>query len=148
MQLPIWVMCLIIVIIIAITFLVLGDRDHKKRYWERKSEQILSDAGYGHNFRLLIVESDQTYVTGRRNGKGHTISAKIYLCTKNKYGRSYGKNTIMSALIHELAHIVQPSAGHDDAAFIETMERLAVSAQKFSSYDPFSPTDSSYPCVD
>jgi hypothetical protein len=146
MEIPVWILCLIVVAIVAFTFVWLQQGSKTIKLWEREANEILIGCGYGDIPSPSVVESKNTYIAGRHNKRGNTTSSKIFLCTKRSNGENFSNNTVMMALIHELAHIVSPEADHEDKEFIEAMDKLSLCASGRRSFDPFKKKDPGYPC--
>jgi len=145
MNIPIWAILVIIIIIIAITFIILQTHNSRHNKWENEANFLLKECGYSTIPKLSIVESNKTYISGRKNKNNKTSSARIYLCTTKKSGEQYDNNTIMTALIHELAHAIEPDADHNDAEFLSVIEKLSLCASILKKCDPFSKIDPDYP---
>ena len=68
----------------------------------------------------------------------------ITLCLKDpKTGEHYDMNTIMYVALHELAHMVSKSYGHNDE-FKKNFTELLKRGAKIGVYDPRRPIPSSY----
>jgi hypothetical protein len=66
----------------------------------------------------------------------HNIKGTIYLVVWNeKYGRVFSRNTLLYAVLHEIAHILSPSVHHKEP--FDSIETLLLNkAIELSYYDP------------
>ncbi len=64
--------------------------------------------------KIPLKHSKKTYIIDK---------SVIYLCTNDINGNSYDMDTIMIAYIHELAHAISKSVGHD-SEFLKNNETL------------------------
>jgi hypothetical protein len=58
----------------------------------------------------------------------------IHLCIRQSNGQLVDMNTLMYVAIHEMAHVMTPSIGHDNS-FWENMQRLVKHAAEIKLYD-------------
>lgn len=102
---------------------------------------------YQNNPRVLreltiLVEKHQPW-NYRENyfGKGtsYTVNKgdELYLCVKDpETGQIHDNNTLMYVTLHELAHIMTESFGHDDMTFWENFKFLLSEAVEQKIYTP------------
>ena len=140
MCLPIWLICVIIILLVAIFFVLFqGTYTERLTKWENEAQTILTGCGYSQISCPRIVKGDKTYTVGSHNN-GQVVSATIYLYIESD------TNTIRSALIHELAHIILPTISHSDREFHSVVEKLGLCYSQHSGYNPFLALDDKYPC--
>lgn len=80
----------------------------------------------------------------------HSITNKgvIYLVIiDDETGAPFSKNTLVYAVLHELAHILSPSIKHE-SPFDSIEKRLLGAAQHMGYYDPSAPLESNYVTFD
>jgi hypothetical protein len=145
MNIPIWAILVVIIIIIAVVFIIFHPSKSKHSKWEDKAKYLVKECGYSSIHKLSVLESEKTYIVGNKNDEGKVTSARIYLCTTKSNGNKYDKNTILTALIHELSHALNPDVEHSDIAFQNTVDKLSLCASQLDNYDPFSKIDDDYP---
>ena len=94
-----------------------------------------------------IVETNQITYTDKVINT-HNIKGTIYLVIWNEqYGRVFNHNTLMYAMLHEIAHILSPSVHHEPPFdSIETI--LMNSAGNLGYYDPNIPIEPNYMTLD
>jgi hypothetical protein len=69
----------------------------------------------------------------------YTLSKKdVYMCLTDKEGELYNDNTLMNVLLHEYAHVVNPTIGHGED-FQEKFEFLKYAAERANVYNPSLP---------
>ena len=83
----------------------------------------------------LYEDPDYAYIVNKQD---------IYIVIQDKKGNYYDDNTLMHVLLHELAHAINKSIGHDEK-FYELFNKLKVSAQEYGYYNPSLPLDRNYP---
>lgn len=71
----------------------------------------------------------------------------IYLVTTRSDGSLYNDNTILHAGIHEVAHILCPTQGHDEN-FHRIETELLTRGERLGIINRRSPRDRDYPCQD
>lgn len=152
----IFIVVVIIILIIAIAMAISYKKtrisyvkedlvEHYKKpesYDRRESEDVIRnlkknlskiDPGYG---QVSIIEGF----------KGASTKNKkiVSICLRNPdTGKFYSENTLMYVLLHELAHVISPTYGHDDN-FKERMNDLLFKAKELGIYDPDIPIPKMY----
>ncbi len=83
-------------------------------------------------------------ITMKKGNKSYTINKEVvHLCLKDANGQYYDNNSLIYVLIHELAHMVNKSIGHDNS-FQETNDELLEYATEMGIYDPNKPMVANY----
>lgn len=78
----------------------------------------------------------------------HNIKGTIYLVIWNEtYGRVFNHNTLIYAVLHEIAHILSPSIHHEPP--FDSIETILLNkAVELAYYDPNIPIESNYITLD
>lgn len=95
-------------------------------------DKLLSDFTFRPTYHITISNKG-TYVKNKKF---------IYLQIRDNKGNLFNRDTLFSALIHEMAHILCYEAGHT-AAFIQVEQRLIRLGQQMRLFDPMN-VDSAY----
>lgn len=82
----------------------------------------------------LYQDETGSYALGKRD---------IYLCLNDNNGELYDDNTLMYVLLHELAHVINETIGHDEA-FEENFAFLRNCSTKVGIYNPYKSIDMKY----
>ena len=78
------------------------------------------------------------------SNKSYTINKKkIHLCLLDANGEVYDNNTLIYVLLHEIAHCVNDTIGHDES-FQETFDEILLIAKNKNIYDPSIPLAKNY----
>lgn len=76
--------------------------------------------------------------------KSYTINKeKIYLCLKDPSGEYYPINMVTHVYLHELAHSISKSVGHNDE-FYQVFDSLLKRAEELGVYNPKIPPIDNY----
>ena len=91
------------------------------------------------NFQITYTEKITT---------SHNVKGTIYLVMWNElHGCIFNNNTLMYAVLHEIAHILSPSIHHEPP--FDSVERILLNkAIELSYYDPNIPIESNYITLD
>ena len=77
-------------------------------------------------------------------GKSYTINKeKVYLCLKDENNEYYNKNMLLYVLLHEYAHVLNKSVGHNEE-FQEIFDNVLDKAIQAGIYNPAIPTIDDY----
>jgi ABC-type cobalt transport system substrate-binding protein len=64
------------------------------------------------------------HISMKKANKSYTINKEvIHMCLKDEHGNYYSQNTLLLVLLHEIAHIINRTVGHD-LNFQETYKEL------------------------
>lgn len=134
---------LLVIVVIAFLFLALYIlRGNKKVGPPNPIIQRIS-----YNFSLIkptyreipIYEGDSSYTENKNT---------ITLCLKDPDTKKYyDMNTLMYVSLHELAHVITKTIGHDEH-FKENFSKLLLKAERLGMYNPKIPLPSKYCGVD
>ena len=76
--------------------------------------------------------------------KSYTINKeKVFLCLRDKNGEYYDMNILMFVLLHELAHCLSTTVGHDKN-FNDIFDALLKKSAELKIYDPKKEMDQNY----
>jgi len=79
-----------------------------------------------------------------KGNKSYTINkAKVYLCLRDKNGHYYNDNLLAYVFLHELAHVISDSVGHNEE-FHHNFDKLLDMASERGLYNPAIPIDTNY----
>lgn len=84
-------------------------------------------------YRIRLMKSDASYTINK---------SKIYLCTESK-GEKYNDNMLIFVILHELAHTMTKSIGHNKE-FKNVFDSLLIRAEKVGVYNPSLPRVENY----
>jgi len=77
-------------------------------------------------------------------GKSYTINKeKVYLCIRDENNQYYNKNMLLYVLLHEYAHVLNTSIGHNEE-FQEIFDNVLNKAIEAGIYNPSIPTVDDY----
>ena len=77
-------------------------------------------------------------------GKSYTINKeKVYLCLRDENNQYYNKNMLLYVLLHEYAHVLNKSVGHNEE-FQEIFDNVLNKAINAGIYNPAIPTIDDY----
>lgn len=105
---------------------------------DRAGTHLLSRVQHRVSYRL--EEADHTHVVFQDGRK-----PVIKLCVRDVDGNYFDSYTVMSAFVHELAHIIRGEPGHDLA--FTSIESTLMSAARDLGYIGDGSVDASYPCM-
>lgn len=108
---------------------------------------------YSHNHPILTqvrtnfakINPEYAKIPLRKGDSAYTENKSVItLCLKNpKTGEYYDMNTIMYVALHELAHIVSKTHGHNEE-FKRNFDALLSQASSLGIYDPTKPIPPNY----
>jgi hypothetical protein len=76
--------------------------------------------------------------------KSFTINKKVvHMCLKDEKGNYYDNNSLVYVLLHEIAHVINTTVGHDQM-FNNIFNDLLIIAEQKKIYDPNIPMVNSY----
>jgi len=79
-----------------------------------------------------------------KGNKSYTINKKkVYICLTDEHGQYYDKNFLTYVIIHELAHALTKTIGHNDE-FYTNFDNLLKRAEEMGIYDPNKPHVTNY----
>ena len=146
MDLPFFLIVILIVTILVIVAIayknrssreenVIGEEFTKPKNYDKSESQLAIE-----RLKQNIGKIDPSYSRVRivEGFKGANTKNKkvISICLRNpETGDFYSENTLMYVLLHELAHVISPTYGHDEN-FKERMNRLLSQAEKLGLYHP------------
>lgn len=79
-----------------------------------------------------------------KGNKSYTINKeKVFICLKDRNNNYYDTNMLVYVTLHELAHVINPTVGHD-SSFHQVFDKLLLEAEKMKIYDPNMNIDSNY----
>ena len=108
-----------------------------------KKWQFYANTLMDSEFNIKVLNSENTYVIS--NGDVNK-EITIYLCIEFN-NVIFDKNTIMSALLHELAHIKSPNDNYHGIDFNKSLSYLTEKCKTtYSWFDETKQMNSSYPC--
>jgi beta-lactamase regulating signal transducer with metallopeptidase domain len=81
-----------------------------------------------------IYEGDKSYTINKK---------KIYICLKDKDGKYYNKNMLVYVILHEYAHYLNSTIGHNND-FFQIFNDLLDKAAKLGLYNPNIPLLKNY----
>ena len=91
------------------------------------------------NHRDLLSE-----ISFFKGEKSYTINKeKVFLCLRDKNGEYYDMNILMFVLLHELAHCLSTTVGHDKN-FNDIFDALLKKSAELKIYDPKKEMDQNY----
>ena len=111
--------------------------------------QAVNDVCYRCNMSPIydIVEANQITYTDKVTTP-HNIKGTIYLVIWNEqHERVFNHNTLMYAMLHEIAHILSPSV-HHEPPFDSIESILMNTAINLGYYDPSIPIEPNYMTLD
>ena len=111
--------------------------------------QSVNDICYHCNMSPVyeIIETSQITYTDKIISP-HNIKGTIYLVVWNEaHGRVFNNNTLIYAILHEIAHILSPSI-HHQPPFDSIESILLAKAIDLAYYDPNVPIESHYMTLD
>jgi hypothetical protein len=117
----------VVLIIIFIILLILVEWYNKED--SRVIGRLSHDAELivpGITKRCTILSGDSTYTENKN---------KIYILIRDPSGRYYNFDTLMYALLHEIAHVIVPEIGHTQM-FMEVFRNLLTRANEIGIYEP------------
>jgi len=120
-------------------------------YWDIHVGNLRSNNPIIRKLRknLLKINSNLLKIPIKPSNKSYTYSKKeIFLCCYDKNGKVYDENTLMYALLHEVAHILTDfGADHGDPhgnEFKEIFNKLLKCAIQKGIWNPYIPIAKSY----
>jgi hypothetical protein len=144
MDIPIWMILAFLVFLIAFTLILLYNHNNVRLIkWEEKASKLLRECGYDI-VTPKVIKYHKTYTVGKYNINGRDNCVKSKSATIFLY-IDCDDNTIISALIHQLAHVINPTSSHEDTLYQVTLEKLSMCAALQEGYDPFEFMDRDYP---
>lgn len=146
----------IVVLVIVLVVVILGSGYGYHYYTTMPSESYSKPSTYNKEESRIVIgrlkanlaRLDKSYakIPINEGFKGANTKNKkvITICLRNpKTGEYYPENTLMYVLLHELAHVISPTYGHDEN-FKARMNRLLFEAKEMGMYDPEIPIPSMY----
>jgi hypothetical protein len=102
----------------------------------------------GQNYRGRLKSLNKRDILGEiqvmAGSSSYTLDKKkVYLCLFDEHGNYYDDNSLMYCFLHELAHVINTTIGHD-RNFEETFDELLVVAADHGIYDPSKPMVQNY----
>jgi hypothetical protein len=90
--------------------------------------------------RINILSEIELY----DSNKSYTINKqKVHICLKDADGKYYPDSTLIYVLLHEIAHCINPTIGHDEG-FQTTFNQILEIAEEKGIYDPNVPIVQNY----
>lgn len=83
---------------------------------------------------IKILKSNQSYTINKH---------KVHMCLYDENGKTYDENLLMYVFLHECAHCINETVGHDEL-FDEKFQYLLQMATIAGEYDPKLPIDTNY----
>jgi hypothetical protein len=83
------------------------------------------------NYRNILSE-----IEFYGSNKSYTLNkTKVHICMKDSDGEYYPDSTLIYVILHEVAHCINPTIGHDES-FQMTFNELLKIAERKGIYDP------------
>jgi hypothetical protein len=134
MLLIIIIACVLLYLSISIISKYIKENHQQNDPMIKELKDILSPVFPGIN-DVKIYESE---------GKSYTINKeKVFLCLRDENNEYYNKNMLIYVLLHEYAHVVNKSVGHNEE-FHEIFDNILEQAIDAKIYDPKIPTIEDY----
>lgn len=83
---------------------------------------------------LLFLEGNKSYAINKK---------KIYMCLYDENHELYAPNTLIFVALHEIAHCINQTVGHDDG-FHEVFQELLDTASELGIFNPSIPIPENY----
>lgn len=113
-----------------------------------EDQRILDELNEKGQKFLHFLGSTNSFHLHSTTTQARTVNKKdIYLVLKKKNGEYFDDNTLFGVLIHELAHVLSSSEGHN-YPFDEIEERLYDQATNIGFYSKKIGIDPNYPCIE
>lgn len=99
-----------------------------------------------HEGYLDIINKRELFdeISVFKGEKSYTINKeKVFLCLKDKNGEYYDNNILLFVFLHELAHCLSTTVGHDKN-FNDIFDALLKKSAELKIYDPTKEMDQDY----
>jgi hypothetical protein len=137
MELPLWLICIILIIIIVIYFVIVQISSNTRLLnWEKRASEILDECGFEDITKPRIIKSNSTYCIGIYNNENIVTSATIYLYVESAQNK-LNDNEIIKSLIKQLVYIILPKEIYNSIIFYNTIEKLSFYCATKYKIDPF-----------
>lgn len=142
---------LILVIILSILFITSNIeeftlQDDPKLEELRKAVEPMFSKNIKHEGVLEVINKRDLLneISMFKGDKSYTINKeKVFLCLTDKNGQYYEMNILLFVFLHELAHCLSTTIGHDKN-FNNIFDALLKKAAEMKIYDPSQPMDQDY----
>ena len=99
-------------------------------------EHLLQDDPMLDHLRIILLNVHPIVKTLKlyKGDKSYTLNKeKIFLCLKDDNDKYYSLNMLIYVSLHEIAHVLSPTTGHDHS-FYEEFEKLLTKAKNLGIY--------------
>ena len=158
MEIYIYMMIIVIIIIILVWIYGRFDRGYNEEERIRRQKvketikwlyKCVNEICYNCDMEPVYEIKESFQITySEKNINKHNIKGTIYLVIWNdKYSRVFSRNTLIYAVLHEIAHILSPSINHKDP--FDAIEKVLLNkAIELSYYDPKVQMEENYLTLD
>jgi len=158
MEIYIYMVIIVIIIIILVWIYERVNRGYNEEEMIRKQKvketikwlyKCVNDICYSCDMAPVYEIKESFQITySEKNINRNNIKGMIYVVIWNdKYSRVFNRNTLIYAVLHEIAHILSPSIQHKDP--FDAIEKVLLNkAIELSYYDPNIPMEENYLTLD